>query len=185
VQELDAHFTAWFDQILPRVLHLARRTAASREEAEDVAGEALVRAYANWPKLRALPYRDGWLIRTVTNLSIDAGRRRSRSPWQRLFGASSTARPGAGDGDGDDAATATGTAVDDEVVNRRALTGALAKLPARQREAVTLRYLAGYSVAEAAQAMRLGEDTVRTHLHRGLAAMRLTLADDVEDRSGR
>jgi RNA polymerase sigma factor (sigma-70 family) len=182
VQELDADFTAWFDQILPRVLRLARRTAPSREEAEDVAGEALVRAYANWPKLRALPYRDGWLLRTVTNISIDAGRRRARSPWQRLLGAPRSPRPAQGAAE---AAGDTAPAVDEEVVNRRTLTTALAKLPARQREAVTLRYLAGYSVTEAAQVMRLGEDTVRTHLHRGLAAMRLTLGDGEEDRNGR
>lgn len=181
MQEFDADFTAWFEQILPRVLHVARKTAPTREEAEDLAGEALVRAYAHWPKLRALPYRDGWLIRTVTNLSIDAGRRRARSPWQRLFGTPRVARP---EDDGAAAGEDVGTPFDDEVVNRRALTAALAKLPARQREAVTLRYLAGYSVAEAAQVMRLGEDTVRTHLNRGLAAMRLTLAEDVEDRNG-
>ncbi len=165
VRDSDADFAAWFDGILPRVLRLARRTTSSASEAEDLASEALARAYASWPKIRALPYRDGWVLRTASNLSIDAARRHARFPWHRLV-------------QHQRGAAAASASVEDSVSDRRALAVALSRLPARQREAVTFRYLAGCSLAETAELMGLATETVRTHLSRGLAALRITLDTD-------
>jgi RNA polymerase sigma factor (sigma-70 family) len=157
----DADFTAWFDEILPRVFRLVRRTTSSAAEAEDMAAEALARAYAKWPSIRSLPYRDGWVLRTAANISIDSARRGTRFPWGRLKAA--------------EPAHASVRSVEDEVADRRLVSVAMSRLPARQREALALRYLAGLSLEETAAAMHLGAETVRTHLSRGLAAMRKTL----------
>lgn len=159
--DVDAEFTAWFDSVLPRVLRLARRTAPTPMEAEDIASEALARAYAGWPKIRSLPYRDGWVLRTAANLSIDHARRHSRFPWRKLqFAAERSA--------------STVASVEETVTEQRSLASALAKLPTRQREAVSLRYLSGLSLEETAAAMGLGTETVRTHVSRGLTALRST-----------
>jgi RNA polymerase sigma factor (sigma-70 family) len=52
---------------------------------------------------------------------------------------------------------------------------ALRTLPARQREAVVMRYYAGLSEAEIAGIMRIGERAVRQHAERALVAMRAVL----------
>jgi RNA polymerase sigma factor (sigma-70 family) len=53
------------------------------------------------------------------------------------------------------------------------LASALATLPARQRTAVVLRFLADLSVAEIAEAMGCAEGTVKSTLHSALDRMRL------------
>jgi RNA polymerase sigma-70 factor (sigma-E family) len=54
---------------------------------------------------------------------------------------------------------------------------ALRCLPARQREAVVLRYYLDLSEAEMAAAMSISAGSVKTHVHRGLAALHETLGE--------
>jgi RNA polymerase sigma factor (sigma-70 family) len=159
--QLDADFAAWCHLVLPRVLRFVSRMAASRAEAEDLASEALARAYARWATVGQLPNRDGWVMRTAANVSVDAARHASRFPWDRLR----------------NQRTGTVQAVDDEVVDRRTLATALSRLPGRQREAVALRFLGGLTVEETAAAMGLRSETVRTHTSRGLATLRSALGE--------
>ena len=55
---------------------------------------------------------------------------------------------------------------------------AIATLPARQREAVVLRYLADLSLAEVADAMGCAVGTVKATLHHALGALRVQLEED-------
>jgi RNA polymerase sigma factor (sigma-70 family) len=55
---------------------------------------------------------------------------------------------------------------------------ALRTLPARQREAVVLRYYVDLGEADIAAAMRVSAGSVKTHLHRGLAALSRVLEED-------
>ena len=56
-----------------------------------------------------------------------------------------------------------------------AVVEALRRLPARQREALVLRYYADLSEAEIAEAMRISRGAVKSHASRGMAALRETL----------
>jgi RNA polymerase sigma-70 factor (ECF subfamily) len=154
----DGSFEAAFDELFPRAVRLAARVLGDRAAAEDVAAEALARAYARWPKVGGLPYRDGWVLKVATNLSIDRLRRRTPEVWPEV-------------------------AVDfeDGVELRLALNAALLTLAPRQRQAITLRYLGGLSDQEVAQALGISLGSVKTHIHRGLKGLRGRLDTGLEE----
>ena len=156
--EDESEYDAFFDECLPLALGIAARLIADRAEAEDIAVEVLGRAYAHWGSLRTVSYRRAWVVRVTTNLVI--GRARRRHP---------TNQPLAAVGD-----------LADTVVLRLSLVAAMSALPRRQREAVALRYLADFSEAEAAGAMGVSQGAVKTHLHRGVTALRSALGPTAE-----
>ncbi|MDE0804581.1 MAG: sigma-70 family RNA polymerase sigma factor [Acidimicrobiales bacterium] len=53
----------------------------------------------------------------------------------------------------------------------RRMVAALRRLPLRQREVLVLRYYADLSEAEIAETLGIGTGSVKTHAHRGLAAL--------------
>ncbi len=61
-----------------------------------------------------------------------------------------------------------------------AVRRALARLPAKQGEAVRLRFLAGESYAEVGRMLGQTEDTIRTRVEAALGPLREELADMVE-----
>jgi RNA polymerase sigma factor (sigma-70 family) len=159
----EAGFDVAFDDLYPRAVRLARRMVGSQDAAEDIAAEALARAFARWANLASLEYRDAWVMRVVINLAHDAVRARSRRYRYPLR------------------VQASETAEDDVTVLRLSLAAAVASLPARQRQAVTLRYIAGLSELEVSAALGISGGAVKTHLHRGIAALRRTLGPNLEE----
>ena len=81
----------------------------------------------------------------------------------------------------DPAAVATGPGADDLVVLRVALVAALGSLPRRQRQAVALRYLGDLTDGQVAVALGISVGSVKTHIHRGLGALRLRLGPGIEE----
>ena len=136
-------FEESFYDLFRRAFRVARRIL--------VAAEAMARAYAHWRKIGDQPWREGWVVRVATNLALDVARSRNRMA---------------------DATIADRGREDDDVAVRLALVEAMARLPKRQREVVALRHLAGLSEAETAAALRVSAGSVKTHLSRGLAALR-------------
>lgn len=59
--------------------------------------------------------------------------------------------------------------------DRAALLDALARLPAKEREAVGLRYLAGLSIPELARALDVDPEAAKSRVRRGLARLRRRL----------
>jgi RNA polymerase sigma factor (sigma-70 family) len=158
ISGFEEAFDEAFDELFGRALRLARHLLGDAGAAEDVAAEALARAYANWPRLQRLPHRDGWVLKVTANLSID--RLRRQPPV---------------------VAPSVSANAEDAVVLRLALAGALAALPRRQRQAVTLRYLGDLRDREVASALGISLGSVKTHVHRGLAALRVTMGRDIEE----
>ena len=154
----DDGFEEAFDQLFPRAVRLAHKLLGDRAGAEDVAAEALARAYARWSKVGGLPYRDGWVLKVATNLCID--RMRRRVP---------------------DVSPGTAGDFEDAVDLRLALNAALVRLAPRQRQAITLHYLGGLSDREVAQALGISLGSVKTHIHRGLKTLRAGLGSGLQE----
>lgn len=159
----DQEFADAYPDLFRASMRLALRLTRDPALAEDLAAEALARAYARWARVRQSDCTTAWVMRVTVNLVVDSSRRRKVAtealPSLVL----------------DDLVQ-----VDDQVTLRLALVSALATLPRRQREAVVLRYLAGVEEPELSRAMGTSPSSVRTHVQRGLAALRQRLADQPE-----
>jgi RNA polymerase sigma-70 factor (sigma-E family) len=64
------------------------------------------------------------------------------------------------------------------LIERSAVTSALRSLPARQREAVVLRYYGDFSEADIAKAMGISRGAVKSHTARAMAALKATLEQE-------
>jgi RNA polymerase sigma factor (sigma-70 family) len=138
-------------ETLARVAYrVAFRVLGDRDDASDVAQEAMARAYERWSKIAH--YAEAWTAKVATNLAI--GQWRRRRPRAEL---PDLAR------DGEDGAT----------LDRIDLVARLSALPRRQREVLALRYLADLSEADVAAALGCSLGSVKRHSHRGLTALRL------------
>ncbi len=149
---------------LPRVLALAQRMLGDAAEAEDVAQEAMLKAWRQAPKWTPGRARfDTWLHRVALNLCYDRLRRRREIPTD-----TPPERPDEGPApDRGLLAAETGARVD----------AALADLPQRQREAIVLCHYQELSNIEAAALMDISVEALESLLSRGRRALRLALAD--------
>lgn len=145
-------FDAAFDRLLGRAYRHAVRMVGDPALAEDLAAEALARTYAHWRRVRDYDHLDAWVLRVTTNLAIDAMAKRRIVPVD-----------------------APVLSPEDAAVLRVTLAQALRSLPARQRDAVVLRYLADMSEADVAASLGVAPGTVKAHLHRAVARLRRTL----------
>ena len=149
---------------LPRMLALAHRMLGDPVEAEDVAQEAMVRAWRQAPRWAAGKAKfDTWLHRVALNLCYDRLRRRREIPTDAM--------PERRD---EGAAPDRGLVAADVGM---AVNAALARLPDRQREAIVLCHYQDLSNIEAAGLMDVSIEALESLLSRGRRALRLALAD--------
>jgi RNA polymerase sigma-70 factor (ECF subfamily) len=151
---------------LPAMVGLARRILGNAADAEDVAQEAMLRVWTHAPHWQPLAAFRTWLTRIVVNLCLDRKRRR---PWVGLEAAGEIVDPTPG---------ITETAEQNE--RERALTGAIAGLPERQRTAIVLTYSEGMSNAQVAEALDTSVSAVETLLIRGKKSLRAKLGDMID-----
>jgi RNA polymerase sigma-70 factor (sigma-E family) len=144
---------------LPAVLRLATALAGDPEVAKDLVQEVLIRASERWAQIGC---PEAYVRKMVVNEYL-SWRRRS---W-RLIPA------GAGNYDAGDPSPDPA----DGYVERQALMAEMAKLPRRQRTALVLRYYEGFSDAEISEVMGVTPSTVRGHVFRALAALRVELRE--------
>lgn len=144
-------FESAYPALLTRSYRAAYRILGRREEAEDIACEALARTWSRWRKVAG--YAEPWLVRVTVNLAIDAVRKRRWDGPQVLLE------------EPDD---------DPHRELRMDLVAALQTLPRRQREVVALRYLGDLSEEMTAKALGISVGTVKSHSSRGLERLRVT-----------
>lgn len=149
---------------LPRMLALAQRMLGDAVEAEDVAQDALLRAWRQAPRwVSGRAKFDTWLHRVALNLCYDRLRRRR----EILTDAPPERRDEGPAPDHGLLAADLGA-----VVNK-----ALARLPDRQREAIVLCHYQELSNIEAAALMDISVEALESLLSRGRRALRQALAD--------
>ena len=149
---------------LPRMLSLAQRMLGDAAEADDVAQEAMLRAWKQAPRWTPGQARfDTWLHRVALNLCYDRLRRRREI-------ATDVMPDHIDDGPAPDRgllAAETGTQVQ----------AALSRLPPRQREAIVLCHYQELGNIEAAALMEISVEALESLLSRGRRALRAALAD--------
>src|SRR5215471_1516647 len=67
-------------ELSDQVYRVSRRMVGSREEAEDLVQQTYERAFRSWKQFTPGTNLRAWLLRILTNLNIDRGRRQQRAP---------------------------------------------------------------------------------------------------------
>lgn len=136
-----------------------------RDEAEDAAQEAFVKAYYALPRFRIeAPFRP-WLLRIVANEARNRARSGRRRHGLALRVAAVSDR---------DAAPSPETAAL-AIEDRRALVAALSRLEPRDREVIGYRFLVGLSEAETAEVLDVRPGTAKSRLSRAMEKLRAVL----------
>ena len=158
-----------------QVYRVARRMVSSREEAEDLMQETYARAFRSWKSYQPGTNLRAWLLRILTNLNIDRGRRVQRSPdmqpleegdyflYNKLEESTQAPNP-------DEERVIARLSQDDAVT-------ALSAVPHDFRDAIVLVDIGDFSYNEAAQILDVPVGTVMSRLHRGRRILKQELAE--------
>src|SRR6187455_1383575 len=167
------HFEEEALELADQVYRVARRLVSSREEAEDLMQETYARAFRSWQSFQPGTNLRAWLLRILTNLNIDRGRRAQRAPdtqpleegdyflYNRLE-------------------QATGETEAERVLERLSqdhVAEALSAVPHDFRDVVVLVDIGEFSYADAAQILDIPIGTVMSRLHRGRRILKKELAE--------
>jgi RNA polymerase sigma-70 factor (ECF subfamily) len=159
-----------------QVYRVARRLVGSREEAEDLVQETYARAFRSWRSYTPGTNMRAWLLRILTNLNVDRGRKIQRSPQTQPLE------------EGDYylanklASSAGEEALEQEQVVERmsqdSVVKALAEIQPQFRDVVVLVDIGDFTYADAAQILDVPIGTVMSRLHRGRRALKQKLAEE-------
>lgn len=158
-------YETFYRRELRPMVALAAAVTGDHRQAEDIAQDALVRAYHHWDRIAGYDKPGAWLRRTTINLALSArnrARRRLTVELASRFGRENEVGLG------------PAPAVHDDVWS------AVRRLPGQQRAAIALHYLEDRPVAEIAEILGCAENTAKVHLHRG----RTTLAGLLDPTEG-
>jgi RNA polymerase sigma-70 factor, ECF subfamily len=163
-------------ELSDQVYRVARRFVGSREEAEDLVQQTYERAFRSWQSYTPGTNMRAWLLRILTNLNIDRGRRVQRTPQTTsideaadyfLYNSLEAATPE----DNPDEERVL------EKLSQDSIVEALADVPHDFRDTVVLVDIGEFSYADAAQILDIPIGTVMSRLHRGRRILKKNLAD--------
>jgi RNA polymerase sigma-70 factor (ECF subfamily) len=164
-------------ELSDQVFRVARHLVGSREAAEDLVQETYVRAFRSWQQYTPGTNLRAWLLRILTNLNIDRGRRQQRTPQTASL-----------DEKGDyylydKLEEREGGPLDEERVIERlsqdSIVDALAHVPHDFRDVLVLVDIGEFSYADTAQILDIPIGTVMSRLHRGRRILKGELAEEV------
>ncbi len=160
-----------YEELVRRHQTVALRAAAliAGPDAPDAVQDAFVKAYAALGRFRAdAPFRP-WLLRIVANEARNARRAAGR---RGNLAVRLAAEPASRDA----APSPEAALLSDE--ETEALYGALLRLGERDRLVLGYRFLLGLSERETAAALEIRPGTVKSRTVRGLARLRVLLAEE-------
>lgn len=154
----DDGAAAFCSRVRPKLVGALSLHCGDADVAEELAQEALARAWDRWAKVREMDNPEGWVWRVGVNLASSHYRRKAA---ERRARAKADARE-------------TLVVLDDHADpnEREAVRRAVAGLPDRQRTALVLRYFSDLSVEETAQIMGCATGTVKSLTHRAIGSLR-------------
>ena len=157
-----------------QVYRVARHLASSREDADELMQETYARAFRSWRSFTPGTNMRAWLLRILTNLNIDRGRRQQRAPQMQPLEANDYFLY--------DKLAENGEGISDEeqVVERLSqddIVTALSEVPHDFRDVLVLVDLGDFSYADAAQILDIPVGTVMSRLHRGRRILKRELAE--------
>ncbi len=157
-----------------QVYRVARRLVSNREEAEDLVQEAYARAFRSWRSFQPGTNLRAWLLRILTNLNIDRGRRIQRTPDMQPLEA--------GDYFLVDRLEESGGPIReeervDERLSQDSIVEALSEVPHDFRDVIVLVDIGDFSYQDAAQILDIPIGTVMSRLHRGRRILKAQLAE--------
>jgi len=157
--ERDAAYAEFVRARRTHLRRIAYAICGDWHRADDLVQTALVKLYVAWPRVRRDGSEEAYVRTIIVRADIDEHRR----PWRReSVGLPEVDLP---------------SREELPVEERSALFEALQALPLMQRKVVVLRHWLGLSVAETAQELLIGQGTVKSHSHRGLASLRSALVE--------
>jgi RNA polymerase sigma-70 factor (sigma-E family) len=157
----EAAVTALYAEHALGLSRLAYIMLGSQAAAEDVVQDAFCGLYRRWPQLSDQTKALGYVRSSVLNGCRSVLRRQPTIELGEAHGGSTGSA---------ESALLTAEA-------RREVLLALRRLPARQREVLTLRFYLDLTEKDIAVAMGIGTGTVRSAAHRGLASLRRALKE--------
>ena len=157
---MDAHSEArrFVDTYTPLIMRLGYSYLRSKEDAEDLCQETLVKLVRHGGGFSDAEHEKAWVVRVAINACKDRLKSADRN---RVVGLDSVAEP---------------TAAEDE--GGGAVLEAVQGLPQAYREAIYLHYGEGYKIAEVAELTGKSEAAVAKTLSRGRAMLRTMLGGE-------
>jgi RNA polymerase sigma-70 factor, ECF subfamily len=156
------------DQVYRVARHLAR------DDADELMQETYARAFRSWRSFQPGTNMRAWLLRILTNINIDRGRRQQRAPQTQPLEANDYFLYDRLAENGD------GVSDEDRVVERLSqddIVAALSAVPHDFRDVLVLVDLGDFSYADAAQILDIPVGTVMSRLHRGRRILKRELAE--------
>ena len=145
------------------LVRLAAMLVRDTSTAEEVVQDAFIAMHDGWHRLKDTEKALAYLRQAVVN--------RSRSVLRhRVVVEKNAPKPAPDMPSAEHGAMA--------LLERSAVIAALRDLPARQREAIVLRYYADLSEADIAAAMEISRGAVKSHTARGMASLKAALEQD-------
>ena len=188
----EAAFMAVVEAWGPGMLRLARAHVSSQGVAEEVVQEAWVGVLKGLDRFEGRSSLKTWAFRIVSNTAKTRGVKESRTiPISSIAGdrgdeGGPTVDPERFFGDGSEAGEWQSPPERfpeqrlEDAETRDVALAAIAELPPRQREIITLRDIEGFTSEDACNALDVSETNQRVLLHRARAKVRAALEEHFE-----
>jgi RNA polymerase sigma-70 factor (ECF subfamily) len=148
-------FAALIREYQDMVFSIAWNFLRDRDRAEEIAQEVFLQLYRTMGEIESAAHLTFWLRRVTANRCIDESR---RGRWRIVTL--------------DEASEIEQQSGESDPFLARRVSQMLQRLPAQQRLAITMRYQEGLEPSEIGAVLDMPLNTVKSHLRRGLAALR-------------
>ena len=153
---LGSSFEEFYNTKRPHLVRTLVMTLGNRELGIEAADEAMTRAFQRWSDVQHYDNPGGWVYRVAMNWARTKLRRGKRELPSIYV---------------EDAPHHENPQIEPK------LDGALATLPEKYRAPVVLRYYMDWSMEEISDALGIPKGTVKSRIHRGVAALQKALGE--------